>query len=206
MRIELAVLTAAVFIGAVSCGGYMRAGDVPAGGCQHDMHCKGDRVCVAGGCQPPGARPAVASAAGASTAQAADMGRACENGNPRACYELGIKAVFGVGGPEDKGQARAYFHQACRMGHVMACTNLGLLIEDKSSRSGDEAARKCLVRDVASYEKACAAGHADACFNAARLYDGQLLYKIPRDPAKARNLFEEACDLGRKEACARVEE
>ncbi|MBW2535697.1 MAG: sel1 repeat family protein [Deltaproteobacteria bacterium] len=169
-------------------------------GCTYDMQCKGSRVCTGGRCV------ALSSTAGQATTAAVGGGRSpgrgvtCDDDNAQACYELGMRAVFGAQGPDDKGQARAYFHKACRMGHVFACSNLGLLLEDNSSQRQGEP-RNCLVHDISSYEKACASGHSEACYKAARLFEGKLLYRIPRDEAKAAELYEQACELGHDEAC-----
>jgi TPR repeat protein len=173
-------------------------------GCVNDTQCKGERICEQGTCVGttksftvvPGAEPILGEPETSQTG--------CEDGNPQACYEQGMRYVFGVDVPEDLGQARAYFHRACRAGHVYACMNLGLLLEPKPGAGVD--ARKCRVFAVDSYDKACEQGHAEACYNAGRLYEGLPLYTVPRDRDRSQKLMKRACNLGSQEACKQVKD
>jgi TPR repeat protein len=174
-------------------------------GCVHDAQCKGDRICEQGSCVGSAKPFAMVTGSEQRLGDAAEGHRvSCDDGNPQGCYEEGMRYVFGVDVPEDLGQARAYFHRACRAGHVYACMNLGLLLEPKAGVATDP--RKCRVFAVDSYDKACEQGHAEACYNAGRLYEGLSVYTIPRNRERAQKAFQRACDLGFQEACKQLED
>jgi TPR repeat protein len=173
-------------------------------GCIHDAQCKGERICEQGICVGTAKPFAMVSGTEAHLGEAETPQAGCEDGSPQACYEAGMRSVFGVDGPEDLGQARAYFHRSCRAGHVYACMNLGLLLDPKPGSATDP--RKCRVFAVESYDKACDQGHAEACYNSARLNQGQPLYTIPRNNDRSQKLFKRACDLGYQEACKQVKQ
>ncbi|MFO8073324.1 MAG: tetratricopeptide repeat protein [Polyangia bacterium] len=168
------------------------------GGCVYDSQCEGARICEGGRCL---------SVAGDADLSSEGFGEAtglCEEGDAQACYEAGMKSLFGVGASEDRGQARAYFHKGCREGHIYACMNLGLLLEEKPTSKSEK--KRCRVYDIQSYIRACEQGHAQACYNAGRLYDGKLLYKLPQDEEAARAYYQKACDAGHSAACEKLEE
>jgi hypothetical protein len=173
--------------------------EAEAAGCIHDAQCKGDRICEQGVCLGAGRVHGVLPVTDQLYGEGEAPRTSCDDGSPQACYEAGMRSVFGVDGPEDLGQARAYFHRACRSGHVYACMNLGLLLEPKPGGATDP--RKCRVFAVESYDRACDQGHAEACYNAGRLYEGLPVYTVPRDLERSRKLLRRACDLGHQEAC-----
>jgi TPR repeat protein len=201
------MLIAAASATLVACGPYY--GKQPtakpeSSGCEYDTQCKGDRICEKRRCVagPVRSKTAQEPAAEAETPPPMKLPGDCYEGNIQDCYDLGMKWVFGIGGPEDPGQARAYFHKACQGGHIFGCMMLGLLLEEKSS--GKPEGKKCRVMSVEHYEDACEGGDAQACHRAAQLLDGQPLYKPARDRKRARALYERACEGGVEQACKKT--
>ncbi|HUT78975.1 MAG TPA: tetratricopeptide repeat protein [Polyangia bacterium] len=203
---QLAFPIALVLVGLAWLPGCLRPLPPPqeaeATGCVHDAQCKGERICEQAVCVGTAKPFAIVPEPEVRLDESETPQAGCEDGNPQACYEAGMRSVFGVDGPEDLGQARGYFHRACRAGHVYACMNLGLLLEPKPGSATDP--RKCRVFAVDTYDKACDQGHAEACYTAARLHDGLTIYTIPRDKDRSRKLFKRACDLGYQDACKQV--
>jgi len=195
---------------AISCSGLLACGAYPAKhtppepeGCQFDGQCKGDRICEKNRCVagPPAPKIVQEPKADPEMPQPAPGTGDCYEGNIQDCYDMGMKWVFGIEGPEDPGQARAYFHRACQGGHIFGCMMLGLLLEEKSAGKNGGAAAKCRVFSLEHYEKTCEDGDAQACYDAARLLDGQSPYKPARDRKRARELYEQACAAGLEKAC-----
>lgn len=207
-------MRATAFLIAICCAGFAACGPYHApkspepGGCQYDTQCKGDRVCEKHRCVAGPAKPKLEPAAEPQpeeepTLTPMMMGD-CYEGNIQDCYDMGMKWVFGIEGPEDPGQARAYFHKACQGGHIFGCMMLGLLLEEKSAGKEGGAPGKCRVFGLEHYEKACEDGDGEACYNAARLLDGQTIYRPERDRKRARELYKQACTAGLEKACKKT--
>jgi TPR repeat protein len=204
MRPIIAVITVVSCFVLAACGSYhAKPATAVAAGCQFDTQCKADRICEAGKCTGPA--PRVASKAPPPRPGSLTKPRPapdCYEGNIQDCYDMGMKWVFGIGGPEDIAQARAYFHKACQGGHIFACMMLGLLLEEKSKGKARSAElKKCRVFVIDHYEAACQKGDIGACHDAARLLDGHALYKLGRDRTRAREMYDMACEGGIEEAC-----
>jgi len=121
--------------------------------------------------------------------------RACKNGDPIGCRNLGIMHEYGIGGgPRNKIRAMRLYDQACSGGDAGGCFNLGLIFNKGEGAPLDhERSRKYFVL-------ACAAGDAEGCYNAAGyFYTG---VEVPKDQARARSLFEQACKGGYARGCA----
>jgi len=201
----MVALIAIAGAGLMACGSFQaQPQEAEPSGCQYDTQCKGDRVCEKHTCVagPPSTKPAPDPDPSPEPKVIHTAMGDCYEGNIQDCYDMGMKWVFGIEGPEDPGQARAYFHKACQGGHIFGCMMLGLLLEEKSGeKKADGNGAKCKVYEVEHYEKECEDGDGDACYNAARLLDGGSPYRPERDRKRARKLYKEACDVGVEKAC-----
>jgi TPR repeat protein len=110
--------------------------------------------------------------------QSALYARACEGGNPMACFRV---ASFGDGN----------YAEACEQGSPDACAAHGhALMEAKSAEA------------VAILEKGCNRGSGAACAHLAYLYaEGNL---VARDHIRALELYTRACNLGDARGCYNV--
>lgn len=57
---------------------------------------------------------------------AAQFGKACDDGNPKGCFDLGTMYENGNGVAQNKYKAVALYAQACRGGDAHGCGNLAL--------------------------------------------------------------------------------
>jgi TPR repeat protein len=204
-----AILIAIASAGLTACGPYHAAPrTAQAEGCQFDTQCKGDRICEKNRCVAGPARPKLDPVAEPQPDEGSPPPKIvigdCYEGNIQDCYDMGMKWVFGIEGPEDPGQARAYFHKACQGGHIFGCMMLGLLLEEKSADKEGAVAGKCRVFGIDHYEKGCEDGDGEACYNAARLLDGQSIYRPERDRKRARGFYKQACTAGIDKACKKA--
>jgi uncharacterized protein len=84
------------------------------------------------------------------------------------------------------------FWQACAAGEATGCVNLGWAMLKERERPGAAAAPY--------FGKACTDQVKLGCLGLGTIYrDGR---DTPRDPARAAELFQNACDGGVKAACA----
>ena len=131
--------------------------------------------------------------------------RACEGGEVGVCHNLGIlehrKGNFA--------EAEKFHRRACNGGHMLGCDSLGFLEKKKGNVA--EAGRL--------YRQACDGGEMAGCFhlelweeergNLQACYGGNmmgchdlgLLEHQKGNVAKARSLWNRACDGGLKKAC-----
>ena len=204
-----AFLLAFTCSGLLACGPYRPAPNNPeVKGCQFDTQCKGDRICEKNRCvagpEKPKPEPTAEPDPDEGPVPPQIVMGDCYEGNIQDCYDMGMKWVFGIEGPEDPGQARAYFHKACQGGHIFGCMMLGLLLEEKSADKEGGAAGTCRVFDLDQYERGCEDGDGEDCYNAARLLDGQNIYRPERDRKRARRLYKQACTAGIDKACKKT--
>lgn len=92
--------------------------------------------------------------------------------------------------------AMAAYHHACELGDAQACYK----------GAGMYFTRFMGKRALQEYSKGCELGHADSCNGHALALQYGLKGPdgIPFDPAGAKAYFRKACDLGRKDACAKA--
>ena len=55
--------------------------------------------------------------------------KACDSGNMRGCYNLGVMYTNGNGVEKDLGKAVELFKKACDGGDMDGCRNLGIMYE-----------------------------------------------------------------------------
>ncbi len=107
---------------------------------------------------PVDAAPAVADAAPSAAPAFAvehDLFDACQQGDNRACNELGERHTHGESVSQDYGRAAKLFQRACAGGEMDACTNLGILYKVGEGVSQDE------VRADRLFQLACNGGAGD---------------------------------------------
>ncbi|MDO5687343.1 MAG: tetratricopeptide repeat protein [Neisseria sp.] len=147
----------------------------------------------------------------------------CEQGNMRACTELGFYLYKEE--PYDYEQAYALFSKACAAQEMTACHNLGSMYYQGEGVSQDlKKAHKlftlaCRHDDADSchnlgflainedqprqaekfWQKACRANKSDSCYNLAHLYTQE------NRPDKAQPYYQKACDLGDADGCNRLQ-
>nr|MDQ2970484.1 PDZ domain-containing protein [Acidobacteriota bacterium] len=95
--------------------------------------------------------------------------QACDFGDARGCYNVGLMAEQGRGGARDISRAAAHYGQACEMGSSTGCTNLGFLYEHGRGIKKDPA------RAVALYRRGCDGtpcqpSNLGGCLNVGRAY------------------------------------
>lgn len=146
----------------------------------------------------------------------AELGRACGGGDAPACVLLGNRRRT-----RGEGQALPLFQQACDQGLSDGCAELGLMYDlgqevqadsdharslfkracDSRSGLGCSRLAALLLRDpqhpraeaVGYSEAGCAAGAGLGCVNLGLMY--QQADGVPRDLARATELFRSACKL-----------
>jgi uncharacterized protein len=121
----------------------------------------------------------------------------CEQDYPQACVNLGRLFRDGQGVARDPGKAEHYFLKACKspteIGRLSGCVALAERVVDNESSAIE------LVSAVEYATRACDGGDRNGC-----LVLGKYYWKRNPDLAKARKLFQQACDLGSKGGCAGV--
>jgi TPR repeat protein len=105
--------------------------------------------------------------------------RACDTGDPIACYELGMSVSAGEGVPKDDARATRLYQKACDADFAQACDNLAWQYERGTGAAKDERRAREL------FSLACKLGDSEACDYLAKKEDKPQLY----------------CDLWGKEAC-----
>ncbi len=100
-------------------------------------------------------------------------------------------------------QAAAGFAAACKQGHQVACTSLGLQLQDGRGVPRD------LPRAISLYEKACDAGAGIGCMNRAFMFEGG--QGDDDDPVRAAAFFtraeqalQKSCDAGDLQWCTNL--
>lgn len=131
-----------------------------------------------------------------AAARAASPAERCDNGDARACANLGWAYAKGDGVEKDEARALELYEKACSGGNAWACASAGRAYELGSGVAKD------LARAAVAYEKACSAGDARGCTNLGLVHEyGK---GVPKDPAKAAPLYEKACAADHGLGCARA--
>jgi TPR repeat protein len=114
---------------------------------------------------------------------------ACEAGNWNLCVAEGRFHVNGWGVPEDGSKALERFGRACAHRQAAGCAQVGAFMLDAGDVSGG----------MRRLEEACTLGAPQACgLFAELLEEGKL---VPKDEARARELYVRACQDGDAAAC-----
>ncbi|GEM_PF-5480887 len=115
---------------------------------------------------------------------------ACEQGNSRACFNLGYHLAFGEG---DSVQGAAFFKRACETGNAKGCYEYG-----KSLRYGDGIPQD-FPGAVAAFASACEQNLAQACNDlGVRHQNGEGVQQSYRNAAQ---LYGFACQLENSQGC-----
>ncbi len=107
----------------------------------------------------------------------------CERGDGESCFILASLYYAGGGVPKDPAQAVALFRKSCASGWSRGCGGLAECYRAGKGTTADAA------QASAYFEQACRGGIAASCFAAATMYRGM------KDEARAREKFQQACDL-----------
>jgi hypothetical protein len=149
--------------------------------------------------------------------EAERLQQACDGGEMRGCYDLGIMYEDGDGVPQDSRRAAELYQQACNGGYeafncesiieaerleqacdggnMEGCYNLGWMY-----RAGFSV-RQSDTRAAELYQQACDGGEMEGCFFLGLMYlngDG-----VRQSDTRAAELYQQACDGGHIEACNR---
>ena len=118
----------------------------------------------------------------------------CERGGRALnCFNAGLMALNGTGGPPNRLAGFDYYHRACRLGSAKACSNLALEYVQNDWNPEDFAIGKGL------FKMACDKGEMIACKNL-----GYLAERADPGAAgkkQAARLYRQACDGGEGEGC-----
>ena len=138
--------------------------------------------------------------------------KACVGEDLSSCTRVGFMMARGLGGPAEPNKAAAVLRVSCESAEVSSCTTLGQLASIKSEGAQealDRAQRALTERcDVQQGADSPAEGQRSSLVAASCEALGVLWKRgmgTKRDLARARSLFDRACQAGRPSACARAE-
>jgi TPR repeat protein len=116
-----------------------------------------------------------------------------------AYNQLGILYLHGELLPENHASAANCFRRACELGDFDGCDNLARQFLFMGEAASDDAVELGLSR----IESQCASGiDAQACFLLGFAYESGR--GRPRDPVRAAQLYQQACEKGYEPACERL--
>jgi len=123
----------------------------------------------------------------------------CDDGNQKACAELGLRYARGDGVPLDPDRATKLLQGACDAKVARGCGTLaGRLIAEAPTQA--ETARAAIyARAYDLADRACAGGDGVGCHHLATLYDSGL--GTNRAPARALALYTQACNAKVAPSC-----
>jgi len=117
----------------------------------------------------------------------------CQDGNARACNDLGVFYSKGLGVSTDLKKALNLYELSCSRGDGAGCYNAG------SSYSNGQGVRMDKSAASMFYVKACKGRIVEGCYNLAVLfYKGE---GVPKNSNKAKIFSEIACSNGVKQGC-----
>ena len=126
---------------------------------------------------------------------AAAYTRGCDLEHGWSCTRLAFLSEIGQGLPPDPARASALYARACEGGFAPGCTGLGAAHVNRGTAAELEQGASWLRR-------ACDGGDPPGCALLAALHEaGQ---GVPRDPARAAELYKKACDAGLASSCERL--
>ena len=120
----------------------------------------------------------------------------CDNGDAKACLDLGYMYGTGKGVKLNYGRALSLYEKACDGGNANGCTNLGIMYRDGLGVAQD------YRRAIALFEKGCHANHAPGCTELGHMYDSGK--GVAQDHRRAVDLYETACDGGNANGCTNL--
>jgi len=123
--------------------------------------------------------------------------QACNLDDANACRFLGVAWATGEGVPQDYARADSLYERACNLGNARGCVR-GIDLHDPT-RGGE---RPDPVRAAVFMQKACDLGTGVICFKLGLLCNPGLW--VPKDTARAHELFMKGCVFDSKEACDMV--
>jgi TPR repeat protein len=121
--------------------------------------------------------------------------RECDAGSGDRCRRLGVSYEFGQGVPKDVKQSIALYERSCDLGNATGCEAAGRMYEF-------HAEPKDLTKAASFLKRACDIGWQSGCANYALLLEQGR--GVPRDVARAKQLYEGACKAGAGLACDRL--
>jgi TPR repeat protein len=128
--------------------------------------------------------------------------KACTGGVAEGCDELALAYADGKGRAKDVPHSVELLEKGCDGGMAKACNLGGTLILGNASLFGDTITAD--TRAIALFKKGCDGGHGASCMNlGGATYVG--VGGLQADKAKAKKLFEIACEKGISEGCERAQ-
>lgn len=115
----------------------------------------------------------------------------CADDDASACHDLGIVQLLGDRVPRDLGRGTKNVQRACDLGHMNACTLIGITYLTQGPRADAAHGRKLL-------ERPCERGVAAACSTLA------VSFTNSGEDVTARRYWDRACDLGDSDACKKL--
>ena len=91
--------------------------------------------------------------------------KACDGGNMRGCYNLGVMYADGNGVEKNEQQAVELYKKACDGGEMSGCTSLGVMYKKGFGVEKNE------QKAVELYKKACDGGDMLGCAGLGVMYD-----------------------------------
>jgi len=129
-----------------------------------------------------------------STHVSRDKEAACNQGEMKACVNLGVAYLKGNGKPKDAAKATALFEKACTGNFARGCFDLGVVY------SGEGSAKKDYFKAFESFKKACALGDPRGCVSTGLMYEkGEGVRQSDR---RAVAYYAKACQGGDTEGCS----
>jgi TPR repeat protein len=122
----------------------------------------------------------------------AECTAACEKHDALSCVFLGETTGSGVS--KDDGRAAALFKEACDLGQLRGCIDLGTMYRDGRGVAKDEG------RAAVIFQQGCDEGYPRSCFLIGDLYEKGS--GVSKDEARALSLYTQACDAGDQRGCA----
>jgi hypothetical protein len=119
--------------------------------------------------------------------------QACEAGEPKGCFGVGVMYEDGKGVSKNVKRAVDLYKRACDQNYATGCYNLGLMYGNGRGVPED------LKRAADLYRRACDGGNAAACNNLGIQYaNGR---GVQHDDKKAADLYKRSCDAGDSAGC-----
>ena len=112
--------------------------------------------------------------------------RSCKLGHHSGCWDLSSLYMRGEHVERDVVRAIELLRRSCDDGHLRSCSKLGRTYSDGRQISKD------FPRAARHFQTVCDAGQIYGCLKAARIHD-KGARGVPKDEAKARRLYEQAC-------------
>jgi hypothetical protein len=152
------------------------------------------------------------------TKEAAPTEESCIRGEATACMAVAVLYAAGDGVEQDEAKSFALYERACELGSVAGCVATAIALAEgrgvapNESRATHLFRRACAEGDllacrrtsggVGLLENSCKWGEGPACNSLAGLFErGE---EVPRNEAKAFDLYERACAAAYVPACYRA--